>query len=87
MDSRECYTIASRKIVEIFGRDYLQKNKSNITITYSELEKEFMVFVTIKNHEECPLLKPNELGWSVYATVFVDKYSGEITNVDFQREE
>ena len=86
LTNSECYKLAGKKINEIFGTEYLNKNKEYIKIARSDQGNEIWFYVMIKSKDDTPKLKANDIGWTVYADIHVNKHNGNILVVDYQLE-
>lgn len=87
LSNSECAVIAARKTQEIFGREYLLNNREHMCSALGEkIDNKYMAFLGIKTKDDCPHMQPNKQGWTVFAEVYVDKVTGEVTVADYQTE-
>lgn len=82
----ECRKIAAKKVKELFGESYLQENKNKVCITVSENDERFFLFLGFKTSRDCPNMEPNDIGWCVYAEIYVNRENGNVFVKDYQTE-
>lgn len=87
MEERDLVRIATKKIIELFGKEYL-RSTYNVSCTSSGMvdDETFLFFLGIKGSRDLPNRKANDHGWVVYAKVLIDKATGEIKDVDYALE-
>ena len=73
---------AIKRISEVFGFDYVKKHK-NAPICKSVKNNVLTLSYLFQDNVERPDLKPNYLGWTVYATVTVDMETGDVKIIDY----
>lgn len=84
----ECRKIAANKVKELFGEAYLQENKDKVCIAVSENNDErFFLFLGVKTSRDCPDMQPNDIGWCVYAGIYVYRENGNVFVKDYQTEQ
>ncbi len=77
------YAKAVLKLADVYGVEYLKRKIKHIPV--AEHISKSMVYYSFcfENEDERPDLKPDHLGWTVYATVSVDMNTGEATMLDY----
>lgn len=71
-----------REICNVFGIEYVKKHKDAPICKRREGDK--LIFSCLyEDEDQRPDLRPDHLGWTVYATVEVDLKSGEVNIVDY----
>ena len=90
LSNLECVDKATDKFKELFGVEYLRKNKSKISICLTvdpeEKSAEYVAFIAIKDSKDCPHMHPNEKGWTVYSELRVVRETGDVRVIDYQTE-
>ena len=84
LNEKELVTIATKKIIDIFGKPYLRENFAN-TCEAKGMTKDntFMFFLGFKGKKQLPDREAEKHGWVVFAEVLVDAITGKIVNVDY----
>ena len=84
MEEKELVKVATKKIIELFGRKYLQDTYDGSCTAYGMVDDDtFLFFLGIKGDYELPDREANDHGWVVYAKVLIDKATGMIKDVDY----
>ena len=87
LDEKTLTRIATKELISIFGREYLQSNFYNTCKTYGIVaDQTYMLFVGIKDSEDLPDREANDHGWVVYGKVLVDALTGEIKSTEYSLE-
>jgi len=87
MEERDLVRIATKKIVELFGKEYLRSTYNGSCTSRGMVDDEtFLFFLGIKGSRDLPNRKANDHGWVVYAKVLIDKTTGEIKDLDYALE-
>lgn len=71
-----------RKIADVFGIDYVKEHKDAPICRRREGDK-LLFSCLYEDEDQRPDLKPDYLGWTVYATVEVDLTNGNVNVVDY----
>lgn len=85
LDRKALMRIATGKLIDIFGRKYLQDNYANTCKAYGMVnDGTFQLFVGIKSDDDLPERKAyDHHGWVVFGKVLVDAITGEIINTEY----
>lgn len=85
LEQKALMRIATDKLIDIFGRKYLQDNYANICKAYGMVNDDtFQLFVGIKSDDDLPKRKAyDHHGWVVFGKVLVDVNTGEIINTEY----
>ena len=76
--------IATKEIISIFGRPYIQKNFSNLCTAHGIIGGDkFQLFVGIKGKDELPNREADDHGWVVYGNILVDAITGKIKETEY----
>lgn len=78
------YCKAILKLVELYGVDYIKGKIRNSFYATEEKENCTRYYFCFENENSRKDLKPNYKGWTVYATIDVDKKTYETTIVELQ---
>lgn len=78
------YCKAILKLVELYGIDYIKSKIRNSFYATEEKKNCNRYYFCFENENNRKDLKPNYKGWSVYATIDVDKETYETTIVELQ---
>ena len=71
-----------RKIADVFGFDYVKAHRDS-TICRSIYDGYLTMSYLFQGSKDRPDLKPDHLGWTVYATAKVNLETGEATLTDY----
>ena len=87
LSEKELVTIATKKMIEIFGKPYLRENFAN-TLEAKGMVKDniFMFFLGFKGKDAFPERKDEGHGWVVYGEVLLNALTGEITGLEYALE-
>lgn len=80
--------IATGKLIEIFGKKYLQDNYANTCKAYGMVsDNTYQLFVGLKSDDDLPGRKAyDHHGWVVFGKILVNAISGEIVNTEYALE-
>lgn len=78
------YCKAVLKLVELYGVDYIKSKIKSSFYATEEKEKCNRFYFCFEDENSRTDLKPNYKGWTVYATIDVDKETYETTIVEYQ---
>lgn len=81
LNEKDLMRIATRKLIDIFGKQYLRDNYTNIIKSYGMIDNNiFGLFVGIKSDDDLPGRKAERHGWVVYGQVNVNATTGKVIN-------
>lgn len=84
---KELMRIATGKLIDIFGKQYLRDNYTNTIKSYGMLDDNiFALFVGIKSDDDLPGRKAERHGWVVYGQVNVNATTGKVLNTVYALE-
>lgn len=85
LDRKSLAQIATNKLIEIFGRKYLQDNYANTCKASGMVaDNVFQLFVGIKSDDDLPGRKAyDHHGWVVFGKVLVNAITGEIVDTEY----
>ena len=78
----EAIRIGIRKIADVFGFEYVKAHRDS-AICRSINDGYLTMSYLFQDDDDRPDLKPDYLGWTVYATVKVNMETGEATMLDY----
>lgn len=70
------------KLKTIYGTEYMKKKIRSVCVCRWEMEEKVRFYFCFEGEKERPDLKPNYKGWTVWATVDVDKETAEVTVIE-----
>lgn len=87
LSEKELITIATKKMIDIFGKPYLRENFTS-TCEAKGIVKDniFMFFLGFKSKTQLPDREAESHGWVVYGEVLIDAITGTILGVDYALE-
>mgnify|MGYP003300452194 CR=1 FL=1 len=87
MSEKELMRIATRKLMDIFGTQYLRDNYKNIIKSYGKIDDNiYALFVGIKSIDDLPGRKAERHGWVVYGQVNVNATTGKVLDTVYALE-
>lgn len=87
MSEKELMRIATRKLIDIFGKQYLRDNYTNTIKSYGKIDDNiFALFVGIKSIDDLPKRKAERHGWVVYGQVNVNATTGKVLDTVYALE-
>ena len=82
LDYEVLHAKALLKMIKLYGMDYMKSKIENLFVGRQELERCFRFYYCLENEDERPDLLPNYKGWTVWATLDVDKETGDVKIVE-----
>ena len=82
LSEKKLEDIGKRKVISIFGLDYLQKNKK-ITAFGMGYNNLYNYFVGIKSTTHLPDRPCTDKGWVVYADIRINANTGDIEKCEY----
>ena len=70
------------KLIELYGMDYMKKKIRNTWVAWCEKDAYTRFYFCFEHEDERPDLEANYKGWTVWATLDVDRESGEVEVVE-----
>ena len=84
LSTQECITIAGQKLIDLYGKEYMREHFFNDSVhSRGNLPGDiFQFFCAFEGSKKRPDLTPNDKGWTVYATIHVNRNTGKTEVID-----
>lgn len=73
---------ATLKLIDIYGMDYMKRKIRNTCVAWCDMGNCIRFYFCFEGEDERPDLKANYKGWTVWATLDVDRESGEVDVIE-----
>jgi len=84
LTKKELVTIATNKMIDIFGKPYLRENFANTCKAQGMVKDNvFMMFLGFKGKKDFPNREAEKHGWVVFGEVLLDAITGEIIKTEY----
>ena len=82
LDYEVLYAKALLKMIELYGMDYMKSKIKGLFVGRQEMESCFRFYYCLENDTDRPDLEADYKGWTVWATLDVDKETGDVKIVE-----
>lgn len=73
---------ATLKLIDLYGKDYMKQKIRTVCVAWCEMNDYMRFNFCFENESERPDLKADYKGWTVWATLDVDRESGEVKVIE-----
>lgn len=70
------------ELIKLYGMEYMKKKIKTVCVARCYMDKCIRFYFCFEGEDERPDLKANHKGWTVWATLDVDRESGEVEVVE-----
>ena len=87
LEKEELSRRAVNEMAKIFGAEYLRENLVKFPVGKSYLpDGRFFYFAGMKTINDLPNHPASAKGWTVYAELYLDSYTGELIKMEYLKE-
>ena len=73
---------ATLKLIKLYGMDYMKSKIQSVCVARCDMEDCMRFYFCFEDEDERPDLQANYKGWAVWATLDVDRETGEVKVIE-----